>query len=134
MYNYVITYTVTMFAMLFAGSYIFIEASSPRVEGDKAIIEAGPFQADQNYCFKFHYHMYGKHIGRLSVYLTWANETNLQLLWSENTSNVGQWQEASLNVRSIKQFNVRMQCGELVKLISRHRQSNCEISPIEYRA
>ena len=107
-----------MFVISFAGSYIFIEASSPRVKGDKAIIEAGPFKADQNYCFKFHYHMYGEDIGRLSIYLTWANRTNIQLLWSENTSDVGQWQDSSLDVRSMKQFYVRMTCGEMVQLIS----------------
>ena len=89
-----------------AGSYIYIEASCPRVKGDKAIIDVGPFKADQNYCFTFYYNMYGKHIGRLSVYQSWLNSSNLQLLWSHNNTNFFFWKSSSFDIRSEKQFYV----------------------------
>ena len=92
--------------MSFPDSYIYIEASSPRVKGDKAIIEAGPFKADQNFCFTFYYHMFGVHIGRLSVYQAWSNRTNIELLWTRNTSGDGSWKTSSLDVRSRNNFYV----------------------------
>lgn len=91
-----------------SGYYIYIEASSPRVEGHKAAIEAGPFEANQTFCFTFHYHMFGAHIGQLSVYRTWFNRTNVQILWSRNTSGGNYWQASSLDVGSMEEFYV---CG-----------------------
>ena len=85
------------------GSYIYIEAS-PRVEGAKAIIEAGPFKPNHNYCFTFFYHMFGEHIGKLSVYQAWSQRTNLHLLWSRNTSGGNFWRSSSLDIKSGKQF------------------------------
>ncbi|CAB4009334.1 RNA-directed DNA polymerase from mobile element jockey [Paramuricea clavata] len=99
------------------GSYIYIEASSPRVKGDKAIIQAGPFKADQNFCFTFYYHMFGVHIGRLSVYQAWSNMTNLELLWTRNTSGDDSWKTSSLDVRSRNNFYLMIEavCGEGAK-------------------
>ena len=88
------------------GSYIYIEASTPRVKGDKAAIEVGPFKANQNFCFTFYYHMFGMHIGALSVYRSWFNRTNVQRLWSRNTSSGIYWRESSLDVRSTNKFYV----------------------------
>ena len=94
------------FAYTIIGSYIYIEASTPRVKGDKAAIEVGPFKANQNFCFTFYYHMFGMHIGALSVYRSWFNRTNVQRLWSRNTSSGIYWRESSLDVRSTKKFYV----------------------------
>ena len=92
----------------FQGSYIYIEASRPRKEGDKAIIEAGPFKANQNYCFTFFYHMHGEHIGELNVYQEWWNGTNRHLLWRNNASDDNIWRSSSLDIRSGKQIYVSM--------------------------
>lgn len=53
---------------------MYIEASRPRIEGDKARLLSPIFNvAPKNpygitnppaYCFGFYYHMYGKHIGK----------------------------------------------------------------------
>ena len=96
----------TILTLFLTGSYIYIEASAPRVKGDKAAIEAGPFKPNQNFCFTFYYHMFGIHIGRLSVYRTWFNRTNVRLLWSRNTSSGNYWQASSLDVRSTEEFYV----------------------------
>jgi hypothetical protein len=87
------------------GFYIHIETSSPTKEGDRAIIEAGPFKSDQNFCFTFYYHMFGKNIGGLNVYRTWWNRTNTQLLWSRSTS-FDHWNKSSLDVGSGGDFYV----------------------------
>ena len=92
--------------MFLSGYYIYIEASTPRVKGQKAAIEAGPFEANQTFCFTFYYHMFGEHIGQLSVYRTWFNRTNGQLLWSRNSSRGNYWHLSSLDVRSAEEFYV----------------------------
>ncbi|XP_028397236.1 MAM and LDL-receptor class A domain-containing protein 1-like [Dendronephthya gigantea] len=86
------------------GSYIFIEASSPRVAGDKAILNSGPFKPDRNFCFMFYYHMFGPHIGRLSVYRTGLNKTDAQVLWTRNASLSKYWNAASIDIESKEAF------------------------------
>ena len=50
----------------FAGYYLYIETSSPRARGDKAIILT-PY-LNGPHCFKFSYHMYGEDIGSLNIF------------------------------------------------------------------
>lgn len=100
----------------FPGSYIFIEASSPRVAGDKATLNAGPFKPGQNFCFTFYYHMFGLHIGRLSVYRSGMNKTNLQVLWTRNTSLSIYWNVASLDIKSTEAFYVSVHSKNVVFL------------------
>lgn len=46
------------------GYYMFIEASRPRVTGDKARLISPLYNITAKYyCVSFYYHMYGKHIG-----------------------------------------------------------------------
>ncbi|KAL8168591.1 UNVERIFIED_CONTAM: MAM domain-containing glycosylphosphatidylinositol anchor protein 2 [Gekko kuhli] len=56
------------------GFYMYIEASSPRKEGDKARLTSPIFSippknpygpTNTAYCFSFYYNMYGQHIGKL---------------------------------------------------------------------
>jgi hypothetical protein len=98
--------SINILQMQFLGYYIYIETSEPTKNGDKAIIEAGPFKADQNFCFAFYYHMFGEHVGELNVYRTWANRTNIQLLWTRNTSGIDNWNKSSLDIRSEEKFYV----------------------------
>ena len=51
---------------LFAGYYLYIETSSPRVRGDKATILTPYLNGAQ--CMKFSYRMYGRDIGSLNIY------------------------------------------------------------------
>ncbi|KAJ7404291.1 hypothetical protein WISP_146768 [Willisornis vidua] len=47
-----------------SGYYMFIEASRPRVTGDKARLISPLYNITAKYyCVSFYYHMYGKHIG-----------------------------------------------------------------------
>ena len=51
---------------LFAGYYLHIETSSPRVRGDKAKILTPYLNGAQ--CMKFSYRMYGRDIGSLNIF------------------------------------------------------------------
>ncbi|KAL8185642.1 UNVERIFIED_CONTAM: hypothetical protein K2H54_056546 [Gekko kuhli] len=45
------------------GYYMFIEASKPRVKGDKARLISPVYNVTAKFCVSYYYHMYGKHIG-----------------------------------------------------------------------
>ena len=92
--------------MTVSGAYIFIEASSPRKEGDKAIVYGGPFQGGKNVCLIFYYHMFGAHIGSLSVYKGSVNGTDVERLWTKNASIGRHWQKAMINVESKNDYEV----------------------------
>ncbi|XP_065928917.1 uncharacterized protein [Magallana gigas] len=50
--------------------YAYIEASAPRVSGDRAILRSNQIFQDQVYCFKMKYHMYSgyvNHMGSLRI-------------------------------------------------------------------
>ena len=51
--------------------------------------------------------MFGEHIGGLSMYRTWSNRTNIQLLWRRNTSGIDDWEGSSIfGISSEKTFYV----------------------------
>ena len=55
------------------GRYMYIEASSPRLSGDKARLISRPFTqhettGDTYECLTFFYHMYGSAMGTLNIY------------------------------------------------------------------
>lgn len=66
------------------GYYMFIEASRPRVTGDKARLISPLYNITAKYyCVSFYYHMYGKHIGEYppgkgNPSLVWAVREDLQ--------------------------------------------------------
>lgn len=68
------------------GYYMFIEASRPRVTGDKARLISPLYNITAKYyCVSFYYHMYGKHIGEYppgkgKPSLVWAVREDLQPL------------------------------------------------------
>ncbi|XP_060553133.1 fibropellin-1-like [Ruditapes philippinarum] len=51
------------------GAYLYIEASSPRLQGDYASMVSQVLPANRTVCFKFWYYMYGDGIGHLTVNL-----------------------------------------------------------------
>lgn len=64
------------------GFYAYIEASSPRQVGDRAIVESTILMPTSSIgsCFSFWYHMYGE-IGALNVYLQSVKSTTPLLVW-----------------------------------------------------
>ena len=50
-----------------AGMYVYIEASSPRVQGDNAAIVSHTLPSNLTTCLSFFYNMFGDGIGNLDV-------------------------------------------------------------------
>ncbi|UJR31098.1 hypothetical protein I4U23_018606, partial [Adineta vaga] len=66
------------------GYYLYIETSTPALLGWKARLESEVYLDNGPRCFSFWYHMYGRDIGRLSVYLrsiATNNFTSESLVW-----------------------------------------------------
>ncbi len=82
-----------------SGYYMYIETSSPRVEGDYAILE-GPcldLTGSSTIDLTFWYHMYGSTIGTLDVEVSddctsWTN------VWSLSGNQSNAWYQASVNL------------------------------------
>ena len=68
---------------LFAGYYLYIETSRPRVPGDKATILTPYLNGPQ--CMEFYYHMYGRGIGSLNIF------ANNQTIFSKSGNQGKQW-------------------------------------------
>ena len=68
---------------LFAGFYLYIETSSPRVRDDKATILT-PY-LNGPHCMKFSYHMFGVDIGSLNIF------ANNQRIFSKSGNQGNKW-------------------------------------------
>lgn len=87
------------------GKYAFIEASSPRRPGDKAILKI--YGSGENRCLSFAYHMSGTGIGSLSIYQQELGRGLLPaLLWIKSGDQGEQWQEAEVNIKGYHQYKV----------------------------
>ena len=81
-----------MFVSL-AGSYIYIETSRPRIQGEKAYLVSPQVSGVQ--CVKFSYHMNSRHIGSLKVY---QDTGVLKELFRISGSQGDQWKKAEVQV------------------------------------
>ncbi|XP_071956932.1 MAM and LDL-receptor class A domain-containing protein 1-like [Antedon mediterranea] len=82
------------------GYYIYVEASSPRVAGDRARImtpKQNPTTAI-TMCVQFWYHMYGPHVDRLNVYL--RSGSNDQLVFTKFGTQGNVWHKAEKSIDS----------------------------------
>uniref|UniRef100_A0A3B3UMW4 MAM domain-containing glycosylphosphatidylinositol anchor protein 2-like n=1 Tax=Poecilia latipinna TaxID=48699 RepID=A0A3B3UMW4_9TELE len=104
------------------GFYMFIETSRPRLEGDKARLMSPTFNintksvssssASKNptYCFTFYYHMFGKHIGALNIFLRLKGQMLTDtLIWSLTGNQGNYWQQARVNIHPTTTFQVVME-------------------------
>ena len=73
---------------------MYTEASSPRVPGDKFLMQIGPFVNYQSLCFSFWYHMYGSAMGTLQL-----KDNNTVLLSYSGNQGIS-WRKASVTLRS----------------------------------
>ena len=71
---------------------MYTETSSPRVPGDKFLIENGPFTTGHTLCFSFWYHLYGIGMGTLQI----KDNNNTLVSYSGNQGNI--WQRASVTL------------------------------------
>ncbi|XP_069034678.1 MAM domain-containing glycosylphosphatidylinositol anchor protein 1 isoform X2 [Lepisosteus oculatus] len=98
------------------GYYMYIEASSPRVQGDNArlispiynvTVSKGAVRSRTPYCISFYYHMHGKHIGSLNVMLRGRSFGGTgPPVWSLSGSQGNSWKQANVTVSPSGPFQV----------------------------
>uniref|UniRef100_A0A6I8S8A5 MAM domain-containing glycosylphosphatidylinositol anchor 2 n=1 Tax=Xenopus tropicalis TaxID=8364 RepID=A0A6I8S8A5_XENTR len=98
------------------GFYMYIETSRPRMDGEKArllspifnIAQKNPYGSSNTvYCFSFFYHMYGKHIGALNIFLRLKGQTSTDIpLWSAKGNKGEQWKQTHLNIHPTSSFQL----------------------------
>ena len=96
----------------FAGSYVFIETSSPRKVGDKAYLISQPFDPTNStgICLKFWHHMKGASIGTLNVYIYTGNFFSMSLLWQRKGNKGNNWMLGQTPIRSTVKYQVKTMC------------------------
>ena len=91
------------------GYYAFIEASSPRSQGEKAWLYSPAFNgtASSSSCLIFWYHMYGASIGKLNIYQQNLNPTSSKtLIWTLSGNKGNKWNSGQVSVGKAKQYKV----------------------------
>lgn len=92
--------------LLLLGKYAFIESSSPRRAGDKAMLTI--YGSGEDRCLLFAYHMSGKDIDSLSVYKQELGKGILPaLLWNSNGNQGDDWKKAKIGIKGGSQYKVR---------------------------
>uniref|UniRef100_A0A3Q1FEH3 MAM domain containing glycosylphosphatidylinositol anchor 2 n=1 Tax=Acanthochromis polyacanthus TaxID=80966 RepID=A0A3Q1FEH3_9TELE len=99
------------------GFYMYIETSRPRLDGDKARLLSPTFNMNAkssssgpSYCFSFYYHMYGKHIGALNVFLRQKGQTVTDTsVWSLTGNQGDRWRQAKVNIQPTTAFQMVME-------------------------
>ncbi|KAG7238091.1 hypothetical protein INR49_031445, partial [Caranx melampygus] len=118
----------------YSGFYMYIETSRPRLQGDKARLLSPTFNMNTKtssssssssvsgptYCFAFFYHMYGKHIGALNVFLRQKGQT---------VTDTSVWSLTDLrSLAPPSSPHIWQLCVTLsLALIGQQRLSDCEI-------
>ena len=90
--NRIINYFVVLSTLFNIGDYIYTEASSPRVPGDRFVIGNGPYTSGNTICFSFWYHMYGEGMGSLLL----NDYDNTLLRFDGDHGNI--WRKASITI------------------------------------
>ena len=80
---------------------MYIETSSPRVQGDHAILISPKQSFCGIKCLKFSYHMYGATIGRLDVTI------NSTIVFSKSGNQGNRWLDASITINYSGVYPVR---------------------------
>ncbi|KAM4043405.1 MAM domain-containing glycosylphosphatidylinositol anchor protein 1 isoform 2-T2 [Anomaloglossus baeobatrachus] len=101
------------------GFYMFIEASKPRVFGDKARLISPQYNFTSKvlsqktiHCVSFYYHMYGRHIGNLTVYLSLKTIGAPDIpVWSKKGNQGNKWQLENLQVTPTAPFHIVFECS-----------------------
>ena len=74
---------------------MYIETSSPRVQGDNAKLKSRPLKFSGTMCLSFYYHMFGSDIGSLKVSI------NGKEVFSRSGNKGNAWLKASVSISSI---------------------------------
>ena len=95
----------SVIAIVFPGRYVFIEASH-RKYGDKARLISDWLEPNKTMCIQFWYHMYGRDVGKLNVYIV-ANSSQTQE-WSQEGNQGNRWFFAQVPIYHTSPYKVGM--------------------------
>lgn len=92
------------------GVFMFIEASLPRVKGDKARLRTKYFPAvKEPQCLSFFLHMFSKNktmMGDFNVYLNDANNTDVLLLHKSASQGVNDWTNVQMTFKPEGRYQI----------------------------
>ena len=88
-----------------SGYYLYIESSSPRMPNDNARLSLNLPQSIGICAIRFWYHMYGKNVGALNVYMNTLDH-GLIKKWTSSGSQGNNWVRASVTLNSTTPFRV----------------------------
>eukprot|EP00794_Sanderia_malayensis_P017044 gene17044-18759_t len=89
-----------------SGFYMYTEASSPRVRGDKARLISPTSSATTGSCLEFWYNMHGTAIGTMNVYVQTGNTLPSRPIWVESGNQGNRWRIARKTIVSTQAFEV----------------------------
>ena len=93
------------------GRYMYIEASYPRQPGQAARLFSPlvTVSGSSTKCLEFWYHMYGPHVGSLSVYTNTTAGILSTAIWSKNATQGNLWKSAVVEVQMNQSYMVRFE-------------------------
>ena len=99
---------------------MYIEASSPRRQGDNAILTSEEFfpTSSSGRCIKFWYHMLGNSIGSLKIY--YKTNATKQILWGlsgQQSNNYKDWKYGQAPIRSSVVYQVHLSATNLASML-----------------
>jgi hypothetical protein len=84
---------------------MYIETSSPRKKGDKARFQSPSYASTKASCFQFWYHMYGRNIGILNIYIKKNNQLG-NPVWTRSGNMGNKWKISQFSVTSTTAYQV----------------------------
>ena len=91
-----------------------MESSSPRTTGQKTRLVSEVFNqtTSNGQCFLFFYHMYGRNMGSLNIYVN--SSGGEKLVWVQTIEKGKQWQNGQVNVGLVKgSYKVCFYCDNM---------------------
>lgn len=85
---------------------MYMDAGSPHIAGDNAIILSKPYNPTSGSCLSFWYYMYGENVGTLFVIIAPVGQQVPLSSWTLDGDQGAQWNLAVLSIQSIDKFQV----------------------------
>ena len=83
---------------------MYLEASSPRRQGDRCWLVSPRFSATTNTCFQFWYSMSGQGIGSLSVIVKYPDAGTNTTVWSLSGDQGNRWIQGQVPITASRNY------------------------------
>ncbi|XP_055876552.1 MAM and LDL-receptor class A domain-containing protein 1-like isoform X1 [Biomphalaria glabrata] len=95
------------------GKYLYIESSRPRMMGNKAKLRTPVLGGEGRRCLTFYYHMFGDHIGSLTVRMVNIISGVDHILWAASGNKGNQWfvQQVDYSVQEAHEVSFEASVG-----------------------